>query len=58
MGGDLDFLEDHHRNHANLTEIRRMLPRTNPKPRLDLPRNPRSKIRGRPIIHRNNNHAA
>jgi hypothetical protein len=33
-----------------------MLPRTNPKPSLNLPRNPRSKLRRRPIIHRHHNH--
>src|SRR5580700_3933406 len=35
-----------------------MLPRTNPKLRPNLPRNPPNKLSRRPIIHRNNNHTS
>src|ERR1700733_1888762 len=35
-----------------------MPPRTNPKLRFNLTRNPRRKLRGGAIIHRDNNHAA
>jgi hypothetical protein len=35
-----------------------MLPRTDPKPSPNLPRNPHRKFGGSPIIHRNNDNAA
>src|SRR5580658_5698138 len=35
-----------------------MLPRTNPKLRPNLPRNPPNKLSRRPIIHRNRNHTS
>jgi hypothetical protein len=34
-----------------------VLPRTNPKPSLNLPRNPPSELPRSPIVHRHNNHA-
>jgi hypothetical protein len=53
-GGDFDFLKDHHRNRAS-SALPRMPPRTNPKLRPNLPRNPPSKILRSPIIHRHHN---
>src|ERR1700676_4027462 len=53
--GDFDLLKENDGSPSDT--LRRVPPRTNPKPSLNLARNPRRKLRRRPIVHRNHNDA-
>src|ERR1700676_4412723 len=56
QGGDFEIIYDYHWKCPRNPRVLRIPPRTNPKLRLNLPRNSRRKFRRRSVVYRNHDH--